>query len=241
MNAGAAPTVLVVDDEPALRALLEHYLSGRGFAVRTAASGAEMRVQLRQAPIDAVLLDVNLPGESGLALLAWLRSSGDDRPVILLTSRQALADRVGGVRTGADDYVVKPFEPRELLARLRAVLRRAPRRATPTPAAGPPLRLGRCWLDPIANRLTDATDGGEVALTAGEAELLRALLRHPGITVERPRLAQLVCGRDDGRGLDAHVLRLRRKLEPDPARPRVLVTRPGSGYALLPGDGAAEA
>jgi DNA-binding response OmpR family regulator len=240
MTAAYPPTVLVVDDEPGLRALLQQYLSGRGLAVRTAADGSEMRAQLRQGRIDAVLLDVNLPGESGLALLDWLRASGDDRPVILLTSRHELADRVGGVRAGADDYVVKPFEPRELLARLRAVLRRVPRRVSPPPASSPPLLLGQCWFNPAASRLTGA-DGGEVALTAGEAELLRALLRHPGVTVERARLAELVCGQGGGRGLDAHVLRLRRKLEPDPARPRVLVTRPGSGYALVPGDGAADA
>ena len=234
-----APAVLVVDDEPGLRALLEQYLVGRGFAVRTAAGGAEMRAQLRQGRIDVILLDVNMPGESGLALLSWLRSTGDQRPVILLTSRHELEDRVGGVRAGADDYVVKPFEPREVLARLRAVLRRVPPR--PAPTAGGPVRLGRCWFDPARNRLTAAVDGEEVPLTVGEGELLRALLRHPGMTVARSRLAELTTGQDrGGRGVDAHIVRLRRKLEPDAARPCILVTQAGSGYTLLPGDGLAD-
>lgn len=231
------PAVLVVDDEPSLRALLEQYLGGRGFAVRLASGGAEMRAALREEPVDLILLDVNMPGESGLALLGWLRASGDRRPVILLTSRHELDDRVGGVRAGADDYIVKPFEPREVLARLRAVLRRVPPQPAPVAGAGP-IRLGRCWFDPTANRLTRAADGAEVPLTAGEGELLRALARHPGLTLSRARLAELACGEDrGGRGVDSHIVRLRRKLEADPSRPTVLVTRPGSGYALLPGEG----
>lgn len=231
------PAVLVVDDEPSLRALLEQYLSSRGFVVRLASGGAEMRAALREEPVDLILLDVNMPGEGGLALLGWLRASGDRRPVILLTSRHELDDRVGGVRAGADDYIVKPFEPREVLARLRAVLRRAPPEPSPMAAAGP-IRLGRCWYDPTANRLTRAADGAEVPLTAGEAELLRAMARLPGLTLSRARLAGLASGEErGGRGVDAHILRLRRKLEPDPARPAILVTRPGSGYALLPGEG----
>ena len=228
-----APAVLVVDDEPGLRALLEDYLTGHGFLVRLACDGTTMRARLREERVDVLLLDVNMPGESGLALLDWLRASGDQRPVILLTSRHELEDRLGGVRSGADDYIVKPFEPREVVARLRAVLRRAP--AGPPPAGGAALiRLGRCWFDPATGRLTGIDDGAPVPLTAGECELLRALLRHPGTTLSR---AQLAGGEDGGRGVDSHIVRLRRKLEPDPARPSILVTRPGSGYALLPGAG----
>lgn len=144
---------------------------------------------------------------------------------------------VGGVRAGADDYIVKPFEPREVLARLRAVLRRVPPQPAPVASAGP-IRLGRCWFDPTANHLTRAADGAEVPLTAGEGELLRALARHPGLTLTRARLAELTCGEErGGRGVDSHIVRPRRKLEADPARPAILVTRPGSGYALLPGEG----
>ena len=235
------PSVLVVDDEPGICALLERYLGARGLTVRTAHDGASMRQRLRDGPVDAVLLDVNMPGEGGLSLLAWLRSLGDLRPVILLTSRHELSDRVGGVRAGADDYVVKPFEPRELLARLRAVLRRCPPAGAAQRSANvAPIRLGRCWYDPIAHRLSDARDGADVPLTAGESEVLRNLVRRAGMTVERARLAEAACGSREGRGLDAHIMRLRRKLEPDPARPAVIVTRSGQGYAVVPGAGGAK-
>lgn len=241
----ATPCVLVVDDEADLRALLVHYLGRRGLTVREAADGAGMRASLAAEPVDLLVLDVTMPGESGLDLLAELRARGDDVPVVMLTGRDALDDRLAGLGRGADDYVTKPFEPRELLARIRAVLRRTParNRQRPVKPAAPaprPVRLGHCLFEPAAGRLTLARDGSEIPLTALELELLRVMLRHPNMPLSRARLAELAhgCPAPAGsRGIDASVLRLRRKLEPDPGRPRVLRTARGEGYALVPGEG----
>ena len=241
---GGQQRVLVVDDEPALRALLADFLGRRGLAVREAADGLAMRAALAAEPADVVVLDVTMPGESGLDLLADLRARGDDVPVVLLTACDGLDDRLAGLGRGADDYVTKPFEPRELLARIRAVLRRAPPRPR-RPAAQPAaetrtVRFGRCILEPASGRLRLARDGTEVPLTAMELDLLRVMLRHQGVPLPRHRLEELahgVAGGSGGRAVDTRIHRLREKLEPDPANPRVLRTVRGEGYLLVPGPG----
>lgn len=243
MSAASRPRILVVDDEADLRRLLVDYLSPRGLAVCEAADGRAMRAELartRPRPVDLVILDVGIGPENGFDLLAELRVRGDLVPVLMLTGQDDLEHRVAGLSRGADDYVAKPFEPRELLARIRAVLRRAPPPLThghSTPAmAAQPVRLGRCLLDPALGRLTSAVDGSEILLTAMELELLRVMLRHPGLALSRERLGQLAHGAlVVGRAVDAQVMRLRRRLEPNPARPQVLRTVRGEGYLLAPG------
>lgn len=244
MSAGGETTgrhILVVDDEAALRGLLVDFLGRRGLFVAEAADGAAMWRRLATDPVDLVVLDVTMPGESGFELLAALRARGDDVPVVMLTGRDGVSDRLAGLASGADDYVTKPFEPRELLARIRAVLRRTPiraRRALPAGAAARAVRLGRCLFEPASGRLSAAEDGADVVLTGKELELLRTLLRHARLPLARERIEELadgVAGGSGARGIDARVHRLRRKIEVDPARPRVLRSVRGEGYVLEPG------
>ncbi len=241
---GARRHVLVVDDEPALRALLVDFLGRRGLEVTEAADGAGMWDCLAAGPVDLIVLDVTMPEQSGLDLLLELRARGDDVPVVMLTGLDGLGDRLTGLGRGADDYVTKPFEPRELLARIRAVLRRAParpRRPAPNPVEKPRLYcLGRCLFDPANGRLTSAQDGTEVLLTGMELDLLRLMLRHPDVPLSRERIEEFahgIPGGSGGRGVDARIRRLRQKLEPDPSRPRVLRTLRGEGYVLATGEG----
>jgi two-component system phosphate regulon response regulator OmpR len=230
------PAILVVDDEPDLRALLADYLGMQGFAVRTAGDTGELDRRLAEAPADLIVLDVNMPGENGLAALARLRAGGLHAGVILLTAAGTLGDRVGGLGDGADDYVVKPFEPRELLARIRAVLRRLGEPPGAAPAARPALRMGRTFFD-LDARVLRGEDGAEIALTAMEFDLLAAFARHPRQILSRSQLAELAHGRPlapGDRSIDIRITRLRAKIGEDARAPRTLRTVHGEGYVFDP-------
>ena len=228
--------ILVVDDEPDLRALLEDYLGSHGFSVRTAEDTAALDRRLAEAPADLILLDINMPGETGLAALARLRAGGSRAGVILLTAAGGLGDRVAGLADGADDYVVKPFEPRELLARIRAVLRRLGEAPAPAPARPQEVRMAQTWFD-LARRCLRNGAGIEIALTAMEYDLLAVFARHPRQVLSRARLAELAHGRPLGpgdRSVDIRIARLRQKIGEDPRAPRTLRTMHGEGYLFDP-------
>jgi two-component system phosphate regulon response regulator OmpR len=225
--------ILVVDDDARLRALLSRYLSGEGFRVTTAETAHDARAKLRAIHPDMLVLDVMMPGESGLELTESLRrDQGPDVPVLLLTARGAPEDRIAGFEAGADDYLGKPFEPRELLLRIRALLRRAP---APAPeAASGPLQFGPLAFDTERGELRGPD--GVVRLTGGEAALLSALARKPNEVLSREDLAASLNMDETGeRAIDVQVTRLRRKIEADPREPRFLHTVRGRGYILKPG------
>ncbi len=225
--------VLVVDDDLRLRTLLGRYLAENGFRVSTADGAAEARDKLRFLQPDALVLDVMMPGESGLALTAALRQENATVPILLLTARGAPEDRIAGFESGADDYLGKPFEPRELVLRLRAMLRRT----VPPPVADTsavPLRLGALEFDPVRGELRGAD--GVIYLTGGEAALLSALANRPNEVFSREDIAGAVGMDETGeRAIDVQVTRLRRKIETDPREPRFLHTVRGRGYVLKPG------
>ncbi len=233
-----APTrLLLVDDEAGLREPLASYLARQGFVVRQAASAAEARAALAEGPCDLVLLDIMMPGEDGLSLCRHLAETRA-MPVILLTARGEATDRIVGLEIGADDYVVKPFEPRELVARIRSVLRRALRGASGSnengPDAGEMLQFEGWRLDPLRRRLTDP-EGAVVAISSVEFRLLMAFLEHPRQVLDRDRLLDLVQGREAhlfDRAVDNQVSRLRRKIEADKARAQLIQTVWGGGYML---------
>jgi two-component system phosphate regulon response regulator OmpR len=222
--------ILVVDDDDRLRALLSRYLSEQGFRVTIAEDAAAARDKLRFINPDAVVLDVTMPGESGLALTEGLRAGRSTVPVLLLTASGAPEDRIRGFEAGADDYLGKPFEPRELVLRLRAMLRRT----GPAPEPAAKVQLGVLEFDPARMLLTGPD--GPVHLTGGEVQLLAAMGRRPGDTLSREEIAEALRMDDAGeRAIDVQVTRLRRKIERDPREPRFLQTVRGRGYALFPG------
>lgn len=224
----AADHILVVDDHPDIRSSLAAYLRRQGLAVSTAADAAEAGALLRKDRFDLIVLDVMMPGEDGLSLCR--RVSGTlDTPVILLTAMHTSADKVAGLNSGADDYVVKPFDPPELVARIRTVLRRWRRAATPATGG---YAFDGWFLDLGKHELFDP-DGQPAALSSAEYRLLRVLVEHPGTTLSRDRLMDLTGGGDAlafDRSIDSQVSRLRKKLEPDPRRPSLLKTVWGNGY-----------
>jgi len=224
--------LLLVDDEAALREPLAEYLSRQGFAVAQAASAAEARSLLLGEAPELVLLDIMMPGEDGLSLCRHL-SETRAIPVILLTARGEATDRIVGLEIGADDYVVKPFEPRELVARIRSVLRRAAKGAPP-PAEDELLEFDGWRLDPLKRRLT-GPDGAMVSISSVEFRLLMAFLDHPRQVLDRDRLLDMVQGREAhlfDRAVDNQVSRLRRKIEVDSRNPTLIQTVWGGGYLL---------
>lgn len=232
----AAPTrLLLVDDEASIREPLCSYLIDQGFAVVAAASAAEARTALAAAPFDLVITDIMMPGEDGLSLTRSLREMMQI-PVILLTARTDETERVIGLEIGADDYVVKPFSPRELVARIRAVMRRA--RPAPTGewvAEDADTHMFGDWTLSEGERGLRHSDGRAVALSTGEYQLLLAFVRHPRQVLSRDRLLDLVRGRDADifdRSIDNLVSRLRRKLDDDPREPQWIKTVWGGGYTL---------
>jgi two-component system phosphate regulon response regulator OmpR len=229
--------ILVVDDDARLRGLLSRYLAEKGFRVTTAQDAAEARDRLRYLQPDLMVLDVMMPGESGLALTQSLRGEQSDTPVLLLTARGAPEDRIAGFEAGADDYLPKPFDPRELELRIRAMLRRAALPAPAPMAAGAgtaPLPLGELTFDPARVELR-GTDG-PVRLTGGEAALLAAFAARHGEVLSREDIAAaLNMDETSERAIDVQVTRLRRKIEPDSREPRFLHTVRGRGYVLKPG------
>ncbi|HBK07431.1 MAG TPA: DNA-binding response regulator [Acetobacteraceae bacterium] len=226
--------ILVVEDDPRLRERLARYLSSEGFRVTTAGDASEARTKLRAIDPDLMVLDVMMPGETGLDLTQSMRQDGrHDLPILLLTARGAPEDRIAGFEAGADDYLGKPFEPRELVLRIRALLRRAPPPSAPEAPAGP-VRIGEAEFDIDRGELRDAS--GSIRLTGGEAALLTALARKPNEVLSREDIAEALGMDDSGeRAIDVQVVRLRRKIEADPREPRFLHTVRGRGYILKPG------
>jgi two-component system OmpR family response regulator len=228
----AKPHILVVEDARDIRDPLARYLREHGYRTTTAADAQNARKVLKGAAIDLVVLDIMMPGEDGLSLCRHVRESSQI-PVILLTARGEEVDRIIGLEMGADDYIAKPFSPRELIARIAAVLRRT--QALP-PRQKPPeaerIRFGEWTLDTGQRELIDR-DGMATALSSGEFRLLAALLERPKIALTRNQLLDLTKGRDADlfdRSIDNHVSRLRKKIEPDPKNPRYIKTVWGGGY-----------
>lgn len=224
--------LLLVDDEAALREPLADYLTRQGFVVRQAASAAEARSAIRDEPPHLVLLDIMMPGEDGLSLCRHLAESAGI-PTILLTARSESTDRIVGLEIGADDYVTKPFEPRELVARIRSVLRRAAK-GGPAPSEDEVLVFDGWRLDPLKRRLTDP-EGAVVAISSAEFRLLMAFAEHPRQVLDRDRLLDMVQGREAhlfDRAVDNQISRLRRKIEVDSRNPVLIQTVWGGGYML---------
>lgn len=226
-------SVLVVDDEPTIAEVVSRYLERAGYATRVAGDGIEALELAGDERPDLVVLDLMLPGIDGLEVMRRLRERSPDRvAVILLTARGEEADRVIGLRLGADDYVVKPFSPAELVARVDAVLRRI----DTAPEQAPALRFDGLTIDPAARRVFAGPDGEEVQLTQREFDLLHFLARHPGQAFSRNQLMDSVWQYSfytDTSTVTVHVRRLRAKIEPDPLKPRYLLTQRGRGYKLL--------
>ena len=231
--------IIVVDDELDIREMLQEYLAGQGFAVSTADGGGALRRLIEERPPHLVVLDVNMPGEDGLTLTRHLREHMEVG-IILLTAAGQTVDRIVGLEVGADDYVPKPFDPRELLARIKSVLRRsqAPRLSV-TPAANPgEIRFGRCVLNLDSHKLLDGANQ-EVQLTSSEFDLLKVFAAHPNQVLTRDRLLDLTSHRDlepFDRSIDVRITRIRRKIEVDASRPQVIKTVRGTGYMFVSGD-----
>jgi DNA-binding response OmpR family regulator len=235
---GASARILVVDDDPGMRTLLQAYLGDSGFTVDTAMDGTSMWQALEQGMPDAIVLDLMMPGEDGLSLARRLRSQSNV-PILMLSARGEEVDRVVGLEMGADDYLAKPFSPRELLARLRALLRRS--QAQTLPADPPPVpAFGPYRLDVASHRLT--RDGVEVKLSTAEFALLRIFFEHPLRVMSRDTLIDMLKGyeRDPyDRSVDTRVTRLRRKIEPNAGEPVYIRTVRGEGYLFNPRGGEA--
>ena len=229
--------ILVVDDDARLRDLLNKYLVEQGFAVRSVANSTDMNRYLARERYDLLILDLMLPGEDGLAICRRLRGANDDIPIIMLTAKGDEVDRIVGLEVGADDYLPKPFNPRELVARIQAVLRRRP-------AAGPPgaptseteiVSFGEFKLNLGTRSLTQS--GRDITLTSGEFALLKVLAQHPRAPLSRDKLMEMARGREFGafdRSIDVQVSRVRKLIEPDPAKPVFIQTVWGFGYVFIP-------
>jgi two-component system, OmpR family, response regulator len=225
------PHILIVDDARDIREPLAQYLRRQGYRASLAANAVEARVAIAEGAFHLVILDIMMPGEDGLSLCRWLVGQGGP-PVILLTAMADDTDRIVGLELGADDYMVKPFNPRELLARIRSVLRRVPPTA---PNNAPLLRRFGGWTHDAAGQRVIESGGRETALTSGENRILSLLLDHAGVVLSRKRLLDLTVGREAkpyDRAIDNQISRLRRKIEADPANPRLILTEWGGGYRL---------
>jgi two-component system OmpR family response regulator len=232
VNKAETVQILLVDDEASLREALAEYLVRQGFAVSQAASAALARSQLRDETPDLVLLDIMMPGEDGLSLCRHIAETRAI-PVILLTAKAEATDRIVGLEIGADDYLVKPFDPRELVARIRSVLRRAARGGT-LPAGNEIFEFEGWRLDPLKRRLTDP-EGALVAISSTEFRLLAAFVERPRQVLDRDRLLDIVQGREAhlfDRAVDNQISRLRRKIEADRRNPQLIQTVWGGGYML---------
>ena len=229
--------VLVVDDDVAVREMLAEYLGGHGYDVAVAADGAAMRSELERAKPALVLLDVGLPGEDGLTLARYLREHYE-LGIIMVTGAGDVVDRVAGLEVGADDYVAKPFDPRELRARVKSVLRRIEGKPEVRKAVAELVTIGTCRLNLRSRQLSDA-EGRDIPLTAMEFALLKTFLDHPNQVLSRDQLLTLTRNREwepFDRSIDIRIARLRRKVEEDPDRPRSIRTVRGAGYMFVPAD-----
>jgi two-component system OmpR family response regulator len=227
-------SILVVDDDAEIRSLLGEYLEKNGYRVKSVGDGKSMRAALKAAQPDIVILDLMLPGEDGLALCRELRAQSNV-PILMLTARGEETDRIVGLEMGADDYVPKPFHPRELLARVKSILRRArslPENLQPERVKG--FRFSGWTLDVVTRTLT-APDGVLVDLSGTEFRLLRTLVDHPNRTLSRDQLIELMLDRDAGpfdRAIDVQISRLRRRLRDNGKEPKLIKTVRGQGYVL---------
>jgi DNA-binding response OmpR family regulator len=229
------PHIIVVEDEPAQRHLLVDYLARQNFRVSGVNGGADLRKLVARDHPALVLLDVGLPGEDGFAIARWLRENSARVGIIMVTAASDTVDRVIGLEIGADDYIAKPFEPRELLARVKSVLRRAANAAPP--AAGPRIRMGCRVLDLDKRVLVDPANGQEETLTASEFDLLKLFAQHPNKPLQRDWLLESTAHREMepfDRAIDLRITRLRRKIELDPAHPNAIRTVRGVGYMFVP-------
>lgn len=225
------PHILVVDDDTRLRELLKSFLSRNDFRVSTAASATEARQRLSSLDFDLIVLDVMMPGETGLEFATELRRT-DDVPILMLTAMVETKDRIAGLEKGVDDYLGKPFEPRELLLRIQSVLRRGrPAAAVATPEPPRQVMFGPMQFDLELGELTDK--GKRVALTDAEIALMRAFTGRIGEVLSRETLCKIIGASVNERAIDVQVTRLRRKIEPDPSFPRYLRTVRGQGYRLV--------
>jgi two-component system, OmpR family, phosphate regulon response regulator OmpR len=232
--------IMIVDDDARIRDLLRRYLSQEGFEVLQAEDGKALTRLLLRESVDLIVLDLMMPGEDGLSICRRLRANNDRTPIIMLTAKGEDVDRIVGLEVGADDYLGKPFNPRELLARIHAVLRRRPTQEAPgSPAPdNETVQFGPFSFDLGARHLKRGAE--DLPLTTGEFAMLKALVRHPRQPLSREKLAQLARGREFepfDRSLDVQISRLRKILETDPAAPRYIQTVWGVGYVFVP-DGA---
>jgi DNA-binding response OmpR family regulator len=231
-------TILIVDDEPDVREVLEEYLVTHGYAAIGAENAIAAKALVAQHPVDLALVDIHMPGEDGLSLARHLRERHPSIAIVMLTSAATVVDRIVGLEMGADDYVPKPFDPREVLARIKSVLRRtsAAHRAD---IGAERVRVGRCVLDLTAHRLTDE-QGSDVPMSPLEFDLLKALAQHPNRPLSRERILNLNGQRDwdpFDRSVDLRIMRLRKKIEPDPEHPRFIRTIRNEGYIFVPDGG----
>ena len=231
--------ILMVDDDVRMRELLQRYLTEQGFDIKTVADAKEMDATLALESVDLLVLDLMLPGEDGLAICRRLRANNVSTPVIMLTARGDEVDRIIGLEMGADDYLPKPFNPRELLARINAVLRRHEHSPESENSGKETFSFGEFVFDSSTRSLSK--NGMQITITSGEFALLKVFTEHPRQPLSRDRLMQLARGREldvFDRSIDVQVSRLRRIVEPDPAHPRYLQTMWGFGYVFIP-DGEA--
>jgi two-component system, OmpR family, phosphate regulon response regulator OmpR len=235
--------ILVVDDDARLRDLLNRYLGEQGYSVRTVPSATDMNRQLARERYDLMILDLMLPGEDGLSICRRLRGGNENMPIIMLTAKGDDVDRIVGLEVGADDYLPKPFNPRELVARIQAVLRRRP---PPAPPGAPStdtqvVEFGGFKFNLATRSLTKHSE--DVALTTGEFALLKVLVQHPRVPLSRDKLMELARGREFGafdRSIDVQISRLRRLIEPDASKPAFIQTVWGFGYVFIPDGKTAE-
>lgn len=226
-------TILTVDDEAEIREMLHDFLSKRGYRVVVASSAEEARKLLETERVDLALLDITLPGESGLSLARYLREH-HDLPIIMLTALDSVIDRIIGLEIGADDYIPKPFDPREVLARIKNVLRRTEK---PLVVTNPEMiPIGALTLD-LGNQKLFAADGAEIPLTTGEFDLLKIFVSNPNRILSRDRILDLTQQRDwdpFDRSVDIRITRIRKKIEPHPDKPTFIKTIRGVGYQYVP-------
>ena len=231
-------SVLIVEDDPAIREMVAEYLGAQGYAVQQVESGTDMREAIEHELPDVVLLDVRLPGEDGLTLARFLRERYDVG-IIMVTGAGDVVDRVVGLEVGADDYITKPFDPRELLARLKSVLRRLqskPASAQNAQVTTERVPVGRCFLEVASHRLLDVS-GQEVPITTMEYELLKVFTENPHKVLTRDQILTLTHNRDwepFDRSIDIRIARLRRKVEANPGEPQAIRTVRGAGYMFVP-------
>lgn len=236
MNTKTRYKVLLVDDDARLRDLLTRYLMEQGFSIKAVGDAGSMDRALHREHFDLIVLDLMLPGEDGLAICRRLRADENQVPIVMLTAKGDEVDRIIGLEMGADDYLPKPFNPRELVARIHAVMRRRPTQLPGAPTIdNEVVGFGNVQVHLGTRTLT--RDGEEIALTTGEFSLLKVLLQHPRQPLSRDKLMELARGREYGvfdRAIDVQVSRLRKLVEDDPAKPRYIQTVWGYGYVFVP-------